>query len=178
MAIVATIAAAAAAAAIPYVIEGGKKLYSEYGAADIPQDALDFSAERAEGNRLQSMQEQGLQEQIQQAEGITGAAIGGSLASQQGTGLMSLSGVNMAQAQQGEVLAQKQIGGLKQDLLNVQVSRHNDLMSQADQNIDNILKQHRFSKQRNQALTALSNATGITPAERSRYLAAAAQYPA
>lgn len=171
MAIMATLAAAAAAAAVPYVIEGGRKLWSYDwdGEPNIAQDSADLGPQRAEGNRLQEMQEAGLREQIGTAEGITGAAIGASLAGQQGTGLTGLSGINMAQAQQGEVLAQKQIGGLKQDLLNLQVARHNDIMSAARDNVRDILRDHEYSTQRYQSLDALAHSTGLSDAERSYY---------
>lgn len=171
MAIGATIAAAAAAAAIPYIIEGGKKLWSlDWGGdPNIAKDSVDFTKQREEENRLMGLQEKGIQDQIDRAKGSTGMAIGRSLSDQWGSGLAGLSGVNMAQAQQGELLASKQIGDLNMDLTNLQVARHNDLMEAAQRNIDGVMRDHEYSTQRYQALDALANARGASEAEKSLY---------
>ena len=175
MAIGATIAAAAVAASIPYVIEGIKYAWNESGDSGLEDADINLTAQNAEQARLYDAQAGGIQEQIERAKGATGMAIGANIAGQAGRGTAGLSGVSLAQSQQGELMASGRIGDLNQDLLNLQVNRHNDLMAGAQANVTNILGQHGSRNARGDLLGSYKDAA-TTDAEREFYRNAAQQY--
>lgn len=170
----ASLIAAGVSASIPYVVEGGKKLISEFTPA-IDTSGLSMSAQRKEEDELF---QQGLADyarQISDLEGSVGSALGASLAASQGTGLSGMSGINFMRGLQGEAAIQGQVGNLQTAMQNLRTQRAGDIRSQAQQNITGILTAQEGSKQRGELLRGYADAA-TTDAEREMYMNAARMY--
>ena len=169
-----TIGAMAALASIPYVVEGGKKLWSEF--SDPLEGTMHSGAGRAQSDALHKKLTEGLTGQIADVKGAAGSALGASLATHQGTGLTGFSPVGMAQAQQGEVIGRRAITDLEQQLMGLETQRFNDLIAKAESNVTQILGQFEYSKQRGEVLRNMAQDTSLTEAEREVYRNAASMY--
>ncbi len=171
----ASLIAAGVSASIPYVVEGGKRLYSEIGDSGIDPNSFSMTDQRKEEDDLF---QQGLADygrQISDLEGSVGSALGASLASGQGSGLQGMSGINFMRGLQGEAAIQGQVGTIQTAMQNLRTQRAGDIRQQATQNIQGILAQHEQPRQRREALLGYANAA-TTDAEKEMYTNAAGMY--
>ncbi len=178
----ASLIAAGVSASIPYVVEGGKYLFSGDAFQDIG-DAfgggnpmqMSMSAQNQEEDELFKQGLADYTRQISDLEGSVGSALGASLAAGQGSGLSGMSGINFMRGLQGEAAIQGQVGNLQTAMQNLRTQRAGDIRQRAQGNITAALTANESKTARRKAFEDLAGAA-TTDAERELYTNAGAMY--
>lgn len=156
----------AVSALAPYAVEGGRYLYDQaFGGVD--ENDPDFMANiaklREAENQAYAPYEAFLGDELRRRAMASGRASGAALASQQGSGLTSFSPINMLQAQQGEILAERQAGDIRREQAMLPMQRFAEQQLAARDNISAILAQNTGAQARSSRLNRLGKAYEGTP---------------
>lgn len=157
---------AAFSAALPYAVEGGRYLYDQaFGGVDEndPDFLANIAKLREAENQAYAPYEAFLGDELRRRAMASGRASGAALASQQGAGLTSFSPVNMLQAQQGEILAERHAGDIRREQALLPMQRFAEQQQAARDNIAAILASHSGEKARSSRLSRLGKAYEGTP---------------
>ena len=171
----ASLIAAGVSASIPYVVEGGKYLFSGDAFQDENPMQMSMSAQNQEEDELFKQGLADYTRQISDLEGSVGSALGASLAAGQGSGLSGMSGINFMRGLQGEAAIQGQVGNLQTAMQNLRTQRAGDIRQRAQGNITAALTANESKTARRKAFEDLAGAA-TTDAERELYTNAGAMY--